>query len=116
MSEIQWFVILKGKREGPFLVPELLRLEGVSLETWAWKEGMEEWKRIREIPELKVFFKEAAYPPLPPILEEETASGDGAQFEGLALSLPSAEPPWIFWFIFFLLIGIYALWQFYFTS
>lgn len=115
MAEVQWFVILQGKKKGPFTLPELLRLKGVSLNTWVWREGMDKWERIRKIPELKIFFKESDSQGISPLPSEEKFSPK-KMGEEVTLSLSNAEPPWIFWLIFLLLIGAYAIWQFYFTS
>jgi hypothetical protein len=111
MDGHEWFVILKGKREGPFSVPELLRQEGVDENTLAWREGMEKWLPIREIPELKFLFIEKE-PSLP---SQEEVEGPQVKSEDLVLSLPNAQPPVIFWIFFITLLLTYALYQFYFN-
>lgn len=111
MSEQEWFVILKGREEGPFSVPELLRMEGVDENTLAWREGMEKWLPIKEIPELKLLFIENE-PTLP---TQDEVSDDGIKSEDMVLSLQNAQPPIIFWIFVITLLLTYALYQFYFS-
>lgn len=117
MAEIQWFVIIKKERKGPFSVPELLRMDGITPDTLAWREGMSGWKKIRDIPELKLLFGENTSPQgnIPGEIIEEGGEKVTEQ-EDLTLAMPHAEPPWIFWIVFFLLICAYVLLQFYYPT
>lgn len=110
MSEFQWFVILNGVQLGPYSVPQLKNNISVTPDTFAWREGMESWKRIRDIPELEELFKERGEESLP--IEEE-AKPEG---NDLALSLPLRQPPWLFWLILFLALGLYVILQTFFSS
>jgi predicted Zn finger-like uncharacterized protein len=55
----QWFAMVKGQQVGPF---DLRGLSGkvktfeVSLKTFVWREGMDDWKRAEELPELALMF------------------------------------------------------------
>jgi hypothetical protein len=111
MTEREWYVILKGRKEGPFSVPELLRMEGIDENTLAWREGMEKWLPIREIPELKFLFIEKE-PSLP---FQEEVEDKPIKAEDIVLTLPNAQPPFIFWIFFITLLLMYALYQFYFN-
>jgi hypothetical protein len=112
MSERVWFVILAGKKEGPFSISQLLRFEGITPDTLAWKEGMPKWVPIREVAELKELFAEQPSPA--PLIEE--VKGKSIGMEDLALSLPHTEPPLLFWILFFLIMLVYALLQLHFSS
>lgn len=112
MLEHEWFVILKGKKEGPFSVPELLRKEGVNKNTLAWREGMEKWLPIKEIPELKFLFIDSE--PLSPS-QPDVEVPEELKAEDIVLSLPNAQPPVIFWIFFITLMLMYVLYQFYFN-
>ncbi|HYV46901.1 MAG TPA: AgmX/PglI C-terminal domain-containing protein [Myxococcaceae bacterium] len=55
----QWFAMVKGQQVGPF---DLRGLSGkmkqgeVGLKTFVWREGMDDWKRAEELPELALMF------------------------------------------------------------
>lgn len=106
----EWFVILKGKKEGPFSAAQLLCMQEVDGNTLAWREGMEKWLPIREIPDLKLLFLEKE-PLLPPL----EAEGLEPKSEDLVLSYQNAQPPLIFWIFFIVLLVMYALYQIYFN-
>lgn len=111
MNDVEWFVILNGKSDGPYSVPELLRNKEVNSNTLAWREGMEKWLPIREIPELKLLFIENEAPPVVPQEVDET----DLKAEDAVIALPSVQPPWIFWILFIILLLVYVLHQFYFN-
>lgn len=94
--EFEWFIVWEGKQQGPYTFRELQRMEGLTPETLAWREGMSEWLPIREIPELKDLFK------------EEAVEGFG---EDLAVNFPQADPSLFFWLVFLIILVAYALLQ-----
>ncbi|MFZ5468187.1 MAG: AgmX/PglI C-terminal domain-containing protein [Myxococcota bacterium] len=77
-----WFAMVKGKQTGPM---DVLGLEAkvkageVSLRTFVWKQGMADWKRASELPELSRLFAggsaapKVAPPPAPPLARSTTA-------------------------------------------
>lgn len=97
-----WFVWLRGVKEGPFSFYDLRKMKEVTPDTWAWREGMPAWLRIRDIPELLKLFSDEE-------VEELDASELEAPEEDAVLSLTNAEPPWIVWFLLALLLVFYAL-------
>ena len=99
-----WFVWLRGVKEGPFSFYDLRKMKEVTPDTWAWREGMHAWLKIRDIPELFQLFSDEEE-------EEEAleASELKAPEEDAVLSLPNADPPWIVWFLLALLLVFYAL-------
>lgn len=103
-----WFIILNGKQEGPYSFEELREIKEITPDTLAWKEGMENWLPIRDIPELKKLFEE----PQPSEEMIEGPEGKGTA-EDLVLSIPQAEPPLFFWLLLISLLFIYALLQLY---
>lgn len=58
-TTVQWFAMVKGVQIGPF---DLKGLEGkvkageVSLRTYLWKQGMGDWKRASDVPEVSPVF------------------------------------------------------------
>lgn len=64
MEERDWFVVLNGKPEGPFKTQELKNLI-IHPGTFVKTAGMDDYKEVHEIPELRGFFgfkKEIALP------------------------------------------------------
>lgn len=111
MTDYEWFVVLKGKVEGPFSLLSLKRMEQVTPDTYVWKEGMEGWKRARDVEELaELFFDENSKN------EEEEILAGSEEGEDLALSLPNEQPPILFWIIFFLILITYGLFHFLYAS
>ncbi len=71
----QWYAMINGQQSGPLDVVGLTSKVGggqISLETFLWRQGMAEWKRASEIPELAIIFaggkaeKPAPRVPAPP--------------------------------------------------
>ncbi len=67
-----WFVMVKGKQEGPLdeaALGELVATGTVTPRNFFWQQGMADWKRGADIVELAIVFAsavEAAPPPPPP--------------------------------------------------
>ncbi|WPB79528.1 AgmX/PglI C-terminal domain-containing protein [Archangium violaceum] len=64
-----WFVMVKSKQEGPLdegALSELVASGAVTARSYFWQQGMPDWKRGQDIPELAGFFAPAAPPPAPP--------------------------------------------------
>lgn len=53
----KWYILLeRGKQEGPFTLLELRYHPLVTPDTFVWRQGMEGWKQIRYVSELKEIF------------------------------------------------------------
>lgn len=53
-----WFLFINNVEEGPFSVAELCKDPRILPSTLAWREGMERWLPICQIPELKAIFNQ----------------------------------------------------------
>lgn len=53
-----WFILIDDRKEGPFSKKELRRDPRITPDTLVWKEGFKDWKRIRDVRELKEIFEE----------------------------------------------------------
>lgn len=53
-----WFILLKGKKEGPYSLQDLKQDLRISPDTLVWREGFEKWEPIGEVEELKEVFEE----------------------------------------------------------
>jgi predicted Zn finger-like uncharacterized protein len=58
-SSPTWFAMVKGKQVGPMTLRDLegkVKAQEVSLRTYLWKQGMADWKRASEVPEVSPVF------------------------------------------------------------
>ncbi len=55
-----WYIILNGKKEGPYSLQDLQQDVRISPDTLVWKEGFEKWVPIGKVEELKSVFEEPA--------------------------------------------------------
>ncbi|SET28228.1 AgmX/PglI C-terminal domain-containing protein [Stigmatella erecta] len=107
-SGVQWFVMVKSKQEGPLDeagLSALVASGAVSPRSFFWQQGMADWKRGSDVPELAGVF---APPPAPapvaptpaPILSSEPVTTQARGNRGGAASraqpepAPQADPPW----------------------
>lgn len=106
-----WFLYINDQEEGPFSFLELSRDERLTPETYAWREGMEDWLPIHEIEELKDLVdhehsksEEEIHDP-----DELTPAPD----DELVLELNNGRPSPIFWLLIVLIILFYALYEYF---
>lgn len=52
---MQYWVHINGVQRGPMLLDELIGL-GITAETYIWREGLADWVKAREVPELTGYF------------------------------------------------------------
>jgi predicted Zn finger-like uncharacterized protein len=84
----EWFLASRGQQLGPFSVADIQsKYAGGEIDdrTYGWRDGMADWKRLPDIPDLKpVLLKPAALappPPLPPPPPPMTTDGYGGGAE-----------------------------------
>lgn len=68
-TSAQWFAMVKGKQVGPLDATALIQRSAsgeVNPRTYMWKQGMADWKRAADIPELATVLAGAQQPPPPP--------------------------------------------------
>ncbi|MCQ2974695.1 MAG: CD225/dispanin family protein [Bacteroidales bacterium] len=51
---IEYYYIEKGDQKGPVSIEQLKEL--ANIETYVWFEGMTDWKKIKDVPELAIEF------------------------------------------------------------
>jgi predicted Zn finger-like uncharacterized protein len=105
-----WFVMVRNKQEGPLDeagLRELIATGAVSGRSFFWQQGMADWKRGTDVPELAGLFApppapEPLPPPPPPLMEEpEQPTTPGRASRGAAARrepepqsfMPEPEPP-----------------------
>ncbi|WP_257459747.1 AgmX/PglI C-terminal domain-containing protein [Archangium lipolyticum] len=96
-----WFVMVKSKQEGPLdegALRELVAAGSISARSYFWQQGMPDWKRGQDIPELADLFAPAAPQPAPPPAPARPLPPPVMMAEPEAMPEPSAtswqpEPP-----------------------
>ena len=53
----QYFIIVDGQQKGPY-PREVLRIQGMTPDTYVWREGMDGWAQASSMPELTALFAE----------------------------------------------------------
>ncbi|MGA8165550.1 MAG: DUF4339 domain-containing protein [Waddliaceae bacterium] len=102
-----WHLNIEGKEEGPYSIRDLRRHPAVTPDTLAWREGLDSWKPIRQLPELDELFYEK-----PPEDEEREKDHPAASIppeDEVALSFYKDPYFLILWFVIVFLILMYAL-------
>lgn len=70
-----WYYVQKGNRQGPVdiqVIEAMIAKQELGAQDYVWKKGFENWKKIKEVPELQA--KEVpATPPMPSIPETPKA-------------------------------------------
>lgn len=109
MSKI-WFVLIGDKREGPYSFEDLKDDARITPDTFVWKEGFEDWKKISEVPELKDLFKDGPEPKEIDGIEEAEAPVVNKPAEG-ELTMAMQEPPYLLWILIALVSLLYVILQ-----
>lgn len=93
---VQWFAMVKGKQIGPLDLKGMeakVKAGEVSLRTYLWRQGMADWKRAADVPEVSSVFAGVSvaptqqHPPPPPLSKKPIAGRDVA----LANEMPAPE-------------------------
>lgn len=69
----EYFFLKDKEQNGPFSIEQLLD-KGLTNETLIWTDGMENWQKLKDIPELVQTLKPKSIPPPPPNETEEKIS------------------------------------------
>jgi len=86
-SNRTWHIAIGGKKEGPFTEIALKNMIGagtITLKSFAWREGMAEWKTVSELPELAALlqadateFATTQTPPARPVVAQASRATPG---------------------------------------
>lgn len=92
-----WFAMVRGKQEGPLEEPalrELVDSGAISSRTYFWQQGMADWKRGSDIPELAALFAQPEPPPAPaPVHAEPPPVEPRPEPSGPSRTTWQPEPP-----------------------
>ena len=61
---MEYYVIIKDEQQGPFSIEELAQM-GITPETEVWTDGMNDWAKATEVPELDILFENTNEAPQP---------------------------------------------------
>ena len=67
----EYYILEEKEQKGPFTFEQLKKF-GLNATTLVWTDGMENWKPLKEITELKDLLKKT--PPPPPIIDNLKSS------------------------------------------
>ena len=111
VEEEVWYIQISGGVEGPFSKRQMKRDDRLNFDTLVWKEGMAEWKAIRDVPELNDLFEES-----PPSDDDSETDDDHplALDEEVALEYQVEPPTFIYWLLIALLISMSLAYNYYF--
>jgi predicted Zn finger-like uncharacterized protein len=91
-----WFAMVRGKQEGPLeesTLRELMSSGAITPRTYFWQQGMADWKRGADIPELVLLFAEVAPQAAPsPVQAAPTTETEPEQPEPSPSSRMSWQP------------------------
>lgn len=107
-----WFVLINNVQEGPFSFDDLKSDHRLTPDTLAWREGFTEWKKIREILELKELFQESSSEEEGDKDELKPLKTEPLQDE-LVLDMGQAQPPYILWLLLALITLLYVVLKLY---
>ncbi len=105
-----WYLYIDDHQEGPFTYLELSKDDRLTPETFAWKEGMEDWKPIAEIEELKKLVDPGKHEEEGSLEFEEPAP---APDEEIVLEMKDGGPPPYLWIVIILIVLFYALYEYF---
>lgn len=107
-----WFIWIDGQREGPKSYDDLKNDPRLTPDTWIWKKGFENWKKIRDVKALEDLFKEDS----PNAGNDEIPSTNDDPEKGMQDELVidmGQEPPYFLWILLALICLIYVIIQLY---
>lgn len=107
----EWYILMDGRKEGPFTPLELKADSRVTPDTLVWKEGFLEWIAIRFIPELESVFEDE--PESKPLHEDSKAQcvNPDASSEQATLTIQEDPSQFFLWILLFILVLTYVFYQ-----
>lgn len=110
----EWFIIIEGKQEGPYTVPELKALPKVTPDTLVWKAGFAGWVPMRKVAELKeVFEDEKESEPIVERFKPKKILSPNTERVDDTLSLSQDPFHFLLWIFIVILIISYVIFQIY---
>ncbi len=100
-----WFIIIDGKKEGPFSYLDLKRDERINPDTLAWRQGLSDWLPLREIKELEDLFREEAPREAP---EEEEGQATAPLLQDNEVIALKKDPYFSLWVLLAMLLVVYV--------
>lgn len=89
-----WYYVHKGNRQGPVpveVLTEMMSRSELKPEDFVWKKGFENWKKIKEVPELQVVSAPVAAIPKAPVKQDLPPDMSKIQFKEVSLKTLNKE-------------------------
>jgi predicted Zn finger-like uncharacterized protein len=94
-APVEWYLAVDGQQTGPLSLAEMterLRSGTVPETSFAWRDGMPDWLKIVDLPELRALLPPPP-PPMAPAIIEATAVPSSNGISLIATPAPSAPSP-----------------------
>lgn len=101
-----WFIKVDGSKEGPYSLHDLKKHPRMTPDTLVWKEGFNSWLPARKVPDLKSLFEDERETP---VVIHERFKLKSSQGEDATISLEGSNYPFLFFWIFVLIVAIVYL-------
>lgn len=98
-----WFILIGGRKEGPYSICDLKRDLRITPDTLVWRSGFNEWVRAKTVWELAALFDDAK----PETSEKDSQPPGVISPDGLVIGMEEGEPPPFFWMTLLLLLLLY---------
>jgi hypothetical protein len=108
--EKEWFILIDGRKEGPYSIFDLKRDPRFTPDTSVWKKGFAQWVPAREVKELKKVFKDQIEE------ENEKEHEQELRLKGTQEILTAHLHPsyFIWWVIIIIIVLLYSIYRLYF--
>ena len=109
MTGKEFYYLSGNEQKGPFTIQELQR-EKITRQTLVWCQGMDDWQKLEEVPELSEILKNK--PPAPPNADKINTKNKKSNNSTLSKFKPSPRlyKLFVYWCVFqlFALLGSYS--------
>lgn len=71
----KWYYVLDGNRHGPVaveVIEQMIVNQELKADDFVWKKGFENWKKVKDVPELEEKESPAIPAPISPVIKEST--------------------------------------------
>ncbi len=110
--EAVWYIEIFRGVEGPFTKEQLKKDSRLTPDIYVWREGFEQWKKVKDVPELDDLFEDEV------VIQED--QHDVALTEHLddeiVLENQAGPPPYIYWILLVLIALSYITYSYFFGS
>ncbi len=89
--EQNYYIIINGLQEGPMSIPELMA-KGLGPDSMVWREGLTDWTRAKDLPELEEVLNAAQTGATPPPVAPQHFPPVGNPYQSQPYGAPDPAP------------------------